>query len=117
MVFRYIIYFVFVILITMVLVYIGSIKERNLPIELTNKLYVKCSGKIISYLKKNESATMGDIQNVIRGISTSLFWSKKRVQVQNPVQFSEVIVEKMYQEGKIFIQMKKNKKIFILANK
>ncbi|WP_185750798.1 hypothetical protein [Clostridium sp. KNHs214] len=40
--------------------------------------------------------------------------SRKRVQVQNPSQFSRIVTDKLYKEGKISIQMRKNEQVFTL---
>ncbi|GAA0736404.1 hypothetical protein [Clostridium oceanicum] len=114
---RYFIYLICVILITMVMVYIGTIKERNVGANLTNKLYTKCAEKVIKYLNKNECASLNDIQNVIRGVTTSIFWTRKKVQVQNPLNFSKVLMDKLYKEGKVSIEMRKNKQIYMLKQK
>ncbi|WP_138204387.1 hypothetical protein [Haloimpatiens lingqiaonensis] len=111
---RYFIYFICVIVITMIMVYIGTIKEGNLAAGLTNKLCTKCSEKVLKYLNKNEYASLNDVQNLIKGVSTSVFWSRKRVQVENPLQFSRIVTDKLYKEGKISIQMRKNEQVFTL---
>ncbi|WP_102401621.1 hypothetical protein [Haloimpatiens massiliensis] len=111
---RYFIYFICIVLITMSMVYIGTIKERNLAAGLTNKLCIKCAEKVLKYLNKNEYASLNDVQNLIKGVSTSVFWSRKRVQVENPLQFSRIVTDKLYKEGKISIKMRKNEQIFTL---
>lgn len=114
---RYFIYFICIVLITMLMVYIGTIKEKNIDVELTNKLYIKCVEKVLKYLNKNKYAYLNDIQNLVGGVSTSMFWTRKRVQVENPYQFSKTLMDKLYKQDKVSIEMKKNKQVFIIKEK
>jgi len=98
----------------MILTYIGVIKERNLDLELTSTLYRKCSKKILKYLKKNGSASMNEVQNLLLGVTATVPWSRKKIKIQNPNQFCTFITDKLYKEGKISLELKKNKKIITI---
>jgi hypothetical protein len=101
----------------MVLIYIGMIKEKTLPAELTNKLYKKCAARIMKFLKLNEYAVMSDIHKCVKDTTAFVLWSKKRVKVNNPVQFSDYVMERLYREGKISVRFKGNNKIYYIDSK
>jgi hypothetical protein len=81
--------------------YIGIIKEKNLPIELANRLYKKCARKVIKYLEKNESITIPEIRNLIKNETVSVIWSKKRLGITDLNSFVRHLIDYLLKEEKI----------------
>ncbi|WDC84705.1 hypothetical protein PL321_03305 [Caloramator sp. mosi_1] len=74
---KYVLYVLSIALITVFLIIYGRAKEYYLPMELTNKLYIKCKDKILKYLIKNKYATYKELEKEIEGVTAKVFWSKK----------------------------------------
>lgn len=109
---KYIIYVILVALVTMLLSYLGYLQEKGLSLDLSRKLYNKCSLKVLKYLKKKGNATIFEIQDCIKDVNASIPWSRKKIVVTNPSQFSQYVVENLYNNKKISIQYKGNTKIY-----
>ncbi|NLK97696.1 MAG: hypothetical protein GX272_06410 [Epulopiscium sp.] len=98
---KYVLYMLSITIITMALMYIGIIKERNLPIELFNKLYKKCARKVLKYLEKNDSITIPEIRNLIQNETVSVIWSKKRLGITDANSFVRNLIDNLLKEEKI----------------
>jgi hypothetical protein len=60
---------------------------------------------------------MNQIKKCISDITVSVFWSRKKLKVTNPTQFSELIVQNLLKEGKLqLVEGKDNKKTYMLSN-
>ncbi|TCO63910.1 hypothetical protein [Caldanaerobacter subterraneus] len=111
---KYLLYVILVALITMLLIYVGYIKESTLPDELVNDLYRKSKKKITDYLSKNKSASIPELQDLIKNIKGRVFWSSKQVKVNDPEKFVNFIVDDLYKNGLISIKYEGNRKIVTL---
>lgn len=111
---NYIIYIFLTILITMFMIYIGFMKEKSLPYELTAKLYKKGTKEIQDYLLKNQGATINDLKKCIKNVQASVIWSRKKVAVTNPNQFVDFIIDNMTKQGKLEVKQENGKKLYYL---
>lgn len=98
---RYVLYIISIILITMFLIYLGYMKEKDLTRNLINKLYAKCRQKILKQLKTRDQLTALEIRNLISDVTASVIWSRKRLGVTKPVQFTNSLIKGMLKDGKI----------------
>lgn len=98
---KYIIYIILIALITMLLIYIGILKERNLNVKLVDKLYSKCCNKVLKMLKKKETLSAKQIRDIISNEKTSIVWSRKKVGVTNKNQFTNYVIEGLLKLNKI----------------
>lgn len=114
---KYIIYLLIVTMATMILIYVGYLKEKTLPADLTNKLYRNCCKKVLRFLKKREYATETELQNCIRGVNAWILWSRRRITVTNPVQFCQYVINGLEKGGKISASYRKNMKIYCISKK
>ncbi|MGB3366886.1 MAG: hypothetical protein WBA54_05330 [Acidaminobacteraceae bacterium] len=71
----------------------GYIKKQRQSEELLNNLYKKCEVKICKEFKKNEVLSKNEIKEIIKGTKSSLFWSKKKIQVTDPKIFIDIIID------------------------
>jgi len=108
---KYIIYIISVALITMLLIYVGYIKESLLPKELINILFKKSKKKILAYLQNNKSANLLELQEVIKDVKGRVWWSKKQVKVTEPEKFVDLVIDDLYKSGIISIDFKGGKKV------
>lgn len=113
---KYILYVLSIAIITMILMYIGYLKEARLPSELINVLYIKARKKILDYLNKNKKASIMELQDVIKNIKGRVFWSKKQVKINEPEKFVDLIINDLYQKGLIDIEFKGSKKIICIKD-
>lgn len=111
---KYVIYVLLVIIMTMLMIYVGFIKEKTLPYELTVKLYKKGTKKIHDYLLKNQGASINDLKKCIKDVQASVIWSRKKVAVTNPNQFIDFIIENMTKQGKLEIKQENGKTLYYL---
>ncbi|NLM13841.1 MAG: hypothetical protein GX209_08880 [Epulopiscium sp.] len=98
---KYVLYMISITLITMFLMYLGIIKERRLPIELANKLYKKCAGKVIKYLEKHDSITIPEIRNLVQNETVSVIWSNKKLGITDANSFVRNLIDNLIKEEKI----------------
>jgi hypothetical protein len=98
---NYILYIISVAVVTMFLTYLGLRKERNLPIELTKKLYKKSAEKVIKYLEKNDSITIPEIRNLVQNETVSVIWSTKRLGITDAKSFVRNLIDDLLKEEKI----------------
>lgn len=98
---NYILYILSVAIITMLLIYLGIIKEKGLPVELAKKLYAKCEKKVMKHLEKNSSITIPEIRQLIQNETASVIWSRKRLGVTDPKNFVKTLVNHLLAEDKI----------------
>lgn len=111
---KYVLYILSIAVITMALIYVGSIKDRMLPVELTNKLYRKCRQKILDYLSSHECISASQARNLISDVTASVIWSRKRIGVTNPVRFGRYVLDRLVKEDKIKEDISQNKKVYRL---
>lgn len=109
---KYVIYVILVALITMALSYFGYIKDKMLPLDLTRKLFNKCTSKVVKYLRLKRSATIIEIQDCIKDVTASMPWSRKKIMVTNPAQFSQYVIDSLYKNKKISVQYKGKTKMY-----
>jgi len=87
----------------------GILKEQNIEQELINRLHGKAKQKLIKALKSKDSMSLHAIEELMKGISASVLWSRKRVQITDPKRVVKTVLEdlmksdtikEMYMSGK-----------------
>jgi hypothetical protein len=73
----------------------GLSKKQNQSRDLMAILYDKCSAKVIKALKKNGSMTKDQLEDLLDHTTASLFYSRNRVAVQDPEQFTKSLLQMM----------------------
>lgn len=111
---KYVIYVLSIALITVFLIIYGRAKEYYLPLELTNRLYIKCRDKILKYLSKNKSATYKELEKEIEGVTAKVFWSRRVMTVVDSKKMVKSIVESLINQDKIQIKEMDGKKLVVL---
>lgn len=61
--------------------------------ELQRMLLHKCGGKVIKYLKSNESISEKEIAKLVDGVQAAQFWSRRRAAVRDPKKFAKELTE------------------------
>lgn len=92
---KYILYILMFALATVIIFSWGIIKEQNKSKDLMNQLYKKAETKIIKAFKKKQVLTRRDIENEVKNIKASLFYSKDKMVVQNSSMFTKNIINAM----------------------
>lgn len=92
---KYIVYILMFALATVVIFSWGIIKEQNKSKDLMNQLYKKAETKVLKAFKKKDVLTRRDIENEVKGIKASLFYSKDKMVVQNASSFTKNIINTM----------------------
>lgn len=110
---KYIIYILVIAVITMILVYIGIIKDKRLALSLADKLYSKCCNKVLKALKKKDKINIVEIRNLIKDEKTGMVWSKRKLSITNKVQFTNLVIEGLLKLDKIE-QIDNEKRIYKL---
>lgn len=100
---KYILYIVLIALTTMALIYVGILKDKNLNVDLVNKLYYKCYNKVLKYLKDGKEVTAVQIRELIGNEKVGVVWSRKKLAVTNKTQFTNLIINGLIKNEKIQI--------------
>lgn len=87
----------------------GYVKEQRKNQELFRQLIEKSQEKVLKEMKKGELLTKKDIEKIIEGTKSSLFWSKNKIQVSNSKIFADTLIQTMLSKG--LIKEMKEKKI------
>lgn len=109
---KYILYILMFALATVIIFSWGIIKEQNKSKDLMNQLYKKAETKIIKAFKKKQVLTRRDIENEVKNIKASLFYSKDKMVVQNSSMFTKNIINAMINRNLI----EKTNEGYILKN-
>lgn len=70
-------------------------KKQNKSKDLMSQLYKKSETKIIKAFKKKQVLTRRDIENEVKNIKASLFYSRDKIVVQNSSSFAKNIINTM----------------------
>lgn len=73
----------------------GLRKSMTQAADLERVLLSKCAARVIQYLKQNETISQKEIARQIKGIKASLFWSRRKVQVQDAEVFAKKLTDYM----------------------
>lgn len=92
----YILLFAFV---TVIISIWGLIREKNKTNDLLNILYNKAEKKIIKALKSNKSLSKKQIEKELLNLKASLFYSKNKLVVKDPSNFTVVIIGRLLEKG------------------
>lgn len=92
---KYILYILMFALATVIIFSWGMVKEQNKSKDLINQLYDKAEAKILKAFKKKKVLTRRDIENEVRNVKASLFYSKDKMVVQNSSNFTKNIINTM----------------------
>lgn len=79
----------------------GYVKQQRQTQELLEQLYKKSEKKIIQQFTKEEILTVNEIELLIQDIKASLFWSKKKVQIQETKYIVKDIIKRLENNGSI----------------
>ena len=109
---KYIVYILLFAISTVIIFTWGIIKDQNKSKDLMNKLYKKAENKVIKAFSKNSVLTKKDIENEIKNIKASLFYSKDKMIVQNSSVFAKNIINTMINRNLI----EKTSEGYILKN-
>ena len=72
------------------LLYVWGLKKSFSQAEELEKILLsKGASRVIKYLKHHGVIDQKEIANQVRGLKAGMFWSKKRVEVQNPSEFAK----------------------------
>lgn len=73
----------------------GYIKQQRKHQELINILIKKTEGKVLKEMENGGILTKKDIEKIIMGTKASLFWSKNKVQVNEPGIMADNVISHM----------------------
>ena len=111
---KYIIYIVLIMIVNMLFIYIGIIKDRQLGMNLMDKLYNKCCNKVLKNMKVTKKMSAVEIRELIKDEKASVIWSKKKVGVTNKIQFTNYVIEGLLKLNEIEL-IDKSKRIYGLS--
>lgn len=92
---KYILYILMFALATVIIFSWGIIKEQNKSKDLMSQLYKKAETKVLKAFNKKQVLTRRDIENEVKNIKASLFYSKDKMVVQNSSSFAKNIINTM----------------------
>lgn len=85
-------------LVTAVLYVWGLRRSMTQNMDMEQLLLRKCAGKVVKYLKKNETITQKEISRLARDVQVGLFWSRKRLRVASPGPFAQKLANYMLEQ-------------------
>ena len=106
-----------VLLLAMTIAFLGAwgiVKQQRKTEELLSKIYVASENKILKELEKKQKITLREIEDQIKGVKGSLFWSKSKLKVNDPSLLSRELIKRMTENNKIQVEFMNNKKFYVL---
>ena len=73
----------------------GIIKEQNKSRDLMNQLYKKAENNVVKAFKRKDVLSRKDIENEVKNVKASLFYSRDKMVVQNPRSFTKSLINTM----------------------
>nr|WP_312579804.1 hypothetical protein [Sedimentibacter sp.] len=77
----------------------GYVKEQRKSKELFDQLMKKAQEKVLKEMKERKILTKEDIEKVVDGTKSSLFWSKSKMTVVNSKDFAYKLIKNMQSDG------------------
>lgn len=77
----------------------GYVKQQRKSEELVQNLCVKIEKKILSELEKKPDISVQEIEEIVKGTKASLFWSRNKVQINEPKKFIKTYMDHMVKKG------------------
>ena len=91
----YIIYILMFAAATVIVFSWGIIKEQNKSRDLMNQLYKKAENNVVKAFKRKDVLSRKDIENEVKNVKASLFYSRDKMVVQNPRSFTKSLINTM----------------------
>lgn len=98
---RILIYILLFAISTMIVYAWGIVKSQNKQKDLLSILYAKGEKKVIKELKKNKNMTKIQLQNSLRDLKASLFYSRNKIIVTDPKVFTTTLLKSMEEKDMI----------------
>ena len=92
---KYIIYILMFAAATVIVFSWGIIKEQNKSRDLMNQLYKKSENNVVKAFKRKDVLSRKDIENEVKNVKASLFYSRDKMVVQNPRSFTKSLINTM----------------------
>ena len=92
---KYIIYILMFAAATVIVFSWGIIKEQNKSRDLMNQLYKKAENNVVKAFKRKDVLSRKDIENEVKNVRASLFYSRDKMVVQNPRSFTKSLINTM----------------------
>ena len=92
---KYIIYILMFAAATVIVFSWGIIKEQKKSRDLMNQLYKKAENNVVKAFKRKDVLSRKDIENELKNVKASLFYSRDKMVVQNPRSFTKSLINTM----------------------
>lgn len=76
----------------------GLKKSYTQSADLERILLNKSAGKVVHYLKQNETITLSQMAQLCAGVKAGQFWSRQKAAVQNPRAFAPKLAQYMVEQ-------------------
>lgn len=103
--------------VTAILYIWGVNKSRNKQRDLLRALYEKAELVVVRSLKKKDVMTKAEIDAALVDIKASLFYSKSKIQIQDPTLFSDHLLNDMCKKGRLRHEKVDNEDVYSLTEK
>lgn len=104
-------------IVTAILYIWGVNKSKNKQRDLLRALYEKAELIVVRSLKKKDAMTKAEIDAALVDIKASLFYSKSKIQIQDPALFSEHLLNDMCKKGRLRRERLDNQDVYSLIDK
>ena len=92
---KYIVYILMFAVATVIVFSWGIIKEQNKSRDLMSQLYKKAENNVLKAFKRKDVLSRKDIENEVKNVKASLFYSRDKMIVQNPKSFTKSLINTM----------------------
>lgn len=92
---KYIVYILMFAVATVIVFSWGIIKEQNKSRDLMSQLYKKAENNVLKAFKRKDVLSRKDIENEVKNVKASLFYSRDKMVVQNPKSFTKSLINTM----------------------
>lgn len=71
----------------------GLSKSLGEKEDLAKRLLGACGSRVVRYLKKHDTITVGEVAKQIEGVTAGQFWSRNKIKVQDAPKFSRQVID------------------------
>lgn len=101
---KYLPYVLLFALATVIIYSWGIVKSQRQQAELSTLLADKCAKKILKALKKQQKLSKAEVEQLLDGTQAGVFYSKQRIMVQNPKEYTAPLLKRMQEKNLIELQ-------------
>ncbi|MBC8571144.1 hypothetical protein [Zongyangia hominis] len=112
----WIIFYIFLFAVAAAAIYTwGLIKAQRQNADLMQLLYVKGEKAVVKAIAKNGSQTRQQLEERLKGLRASQFYSKNRVVIQDAKSFADTLLARMVEQNILLVKFEEGRRVYRLT--